>query len=310
MVDTPAVVAPSGQAPTITPVATPTVAAPVAQATVTSVEAPSGPGNTVKLEDTPAVQTSDWLAALSPENKAAVEKSGWKDVNEVVKSYNELRTLAQSKGFEDLPTGATPEQKAAWNKARGAPDLAADYNLTMPAEMPKNMPYDATFAENFKSWSHELGLTKTQADALHSKYVGVMANNFTQSSQAVIENATKTHTELSKAWGEPGTPDYNKNVELATRAMRHLDPGLSDALKQVGLIDNSGVVLSAPIAKALANAGQKLYAEDIMYGSGVSEIKNPWARGNENLTEQGKIFTADPERARRLAAAAGANVTF
>ena len=41
-------------------------------------------------------------------------------------------------------------------------------------------------------------------------------------------------------------------------------------------------------------------------GKGGSGDKNPWAKDSFNLTEQGKIYKADPARARELAKAAGA----
>ena len=66
----------------------------------------------------------------------------------------------------------------------------------------------------------------------------------------------------------------------------------------------------ASIAKALASAGTKLYSEDNLFGSSTSSLSNPWEKGKANLTEQGKIFAADPDRARRLAKAAGVKPSF
>lgn len=41
---------------------------------------------------------------------------------------------------------------------------------------------------------------------------------------------------------------------------------------------------------------------------GNAPVNNPWAKDTFNLTEQGKIFTADPARAKMLAAAAGVTI--
>lgn len=43
-------------------------------------------------------------------------------------------------------------------------------------------------------------------------------------------------------------------------------------------------------------------------GGGNPPSNNPWAKETFNLTEQGKILTADPARAKMLAAAAGATI--
>ena len=94
------------------------------------------------------------------------------------------------------------------------------------------------------------------------------------------------------------------------RAMRHLDPGLNEALKKANLLGQDGTVLSAPIAKALAKAGLSLFAEDTLYGSVNTVANNPWTKGRENLTEQGQIANSNPERARTLAKAAGINPKF
>jgi len=93
---------------------------------------------------------------------------------------------------------------------------------------------------------------------------------------------------------------------MATRAMRNLDPQLMDELKARGALGPDGTVLSAPIARALAKAGAKLYAEDGIWGGGHgTELKNPWIKGQENLTLQGEIYKADPDRANQMRKAAG-----
>lgn len=313
MADAPVVTpTPVAQVPTPTPTPTPApVVTPTPAPTPTPIAPVAAPSNTVKLNEPPPEPPADPFASLKPENKQLVESSGWKSLDAVVESYNSLRQELRNKGMlGDLPKEATPEQRAEWNKSRGRPDVAASYELSMPQEMPKDMPYDGTFAETFKQWSFDIGLTPWQADALHSRYVGMMASSFKETGEKANADVAASHAELVKVWGAEGSDKYNKNVEMATRALRHLDPGLSDALKEIGVLASDGTVVKAAVAKALAVAGHRLYSEDVLYGSGNTVINNPWAKGKENLTEQGRIFQADPERARRLAAAVGVNLSI
>ena len=297
--------------PAGTPALIPAIA-PSGQASpaVVIVEPSASPSNVVKLPDALPPPQVDFTASLKPENKLSIDKAGFKSADALVESYNALRVELQNKAVGELPADATPEQKEAWNKARGRPDKAGDYALTMPNDVPKDLPYDGAFADNFKSWAYDAGLTKAQADFLHGKYVNTLASSYQQNGQAATTQINSAMAELKTAWGDPQSDGYNKNVEMATRAMRHLDPGLSEALKKASLLGQDGTVLSAPIAKALAKAGVSLFAEDSLFGSANSVANNPWTKGRENLTEQGKIANSNPERARTLAKAAGINPKF
>ena len=287
MVDAPIVAPPVGTSPLAPPVAT----------TPDVVIAPITP-----LVETPP----EWLKSFSPESQEAIKKSGWKEPDELVKSYNELRTEFNKKNLVEPAEGAPQAEIDAYLNARGRPVTATDYTFALPIDVPKDMPYDAAFADNFKNWAFENGLTKKQASVLHDQYVRNAATGWkTQfdANNAKVETAT---TELTKAWGNPDTENHKRNVEMATRAMRNLDPQLADELKVNGFLAPDGTVLSAPIAKALAKAGSKLYAEDGIWGGGHgTELKNPWIKGSENLTLQGEIFKANPERANAMRKAAG-----
>ena len=44
------------------------------------------------------------------------------------------------------------------------------------------------------------------------------------------------------------------------------------------------------------------------YGSGSAWDKNPWTRQHWNLTAQGQVYAADPERAAQMARSAGSEI--
>lgn len=311
-----------------TPSATPTApAVPAATPAATPTPAPTGESAPAAPSATPAttpietstpppaestqIETAEWMKVYSPEAQEVIKKNNWKDANEVIKSYTELRAKIAEKGIQAPGENATQTEWDAYYKALGRPDKAAEYSFTLPTDIPPDLPYDAKFADSFKNWAHEAGLTKAQADKLHNKYLNHFAGEVKEVATSINNKIQTSHAELVKSWGPPGTESYNKNVEMATRAVRNLDPGLAASLKANNLLSPDGTVLDATVAKALAKVGTELYSEDGLYGANqLASEQNPWTKGKENLTRQGEIYKQDPERARQMQRAAGLKVTL
>jgi hypothetical protein len=307
---TPTQSTPAAPAQSGTPAATPATPAPA------GTEAGTGSGETPAPftpppADSTQLETPAWYSSFSPESQEILKKNNWKDPNEVIKSYAELRGKISEKGILQPAPDAPKAEWDAYHKALGRPDKAADYTFTLPKEAPPDLPYDVAFADAFKNWAHENGLTRIQANALHDKYVMHATGAVRAEIAQINERIKSSHEELIKSWGQPGTESYAKQVEMATRAMKNLDPGLQAALKEAKLMMPDGTILSASVAKALAKVGAEIYAEDSLYGANaLTQQVNPWMKGKENLTKQGEIFNTDPARARELARAAGVKVNF
>lgn len=75
------------------------------------------------------------------------------------------------------------------------------------------------------------------------------------------------------------------------------DKPLAEAMKAWAASDEGKAFISNGAAGGGANGGG---------GNGKGGDKNPWSKEHFSLTEQGKIYKADPNRARELARAAGA----
>ena len=248
---------------------------------------------------------------FSVENQEILKKNNWKDPNELVKSYNELRAKIAEKGIQAPTTDAPKAEWDAYYKALGRPNIATEYNFSLPAEIPPDLPYDVKFADSFKNWAYEAGLTKAQADKIHGQYLQHFAGEIKNVAASINGRIQSSHEELVKTWGQPGTESYNRNVEMASRAIRNLDPSLAASLKASNLLSPDGTVLDATVAKVLAKVGDQLYSEDNLYGAGqLASEQNPWTKGKENLTRQGEIYKQDPARARELQRAAGLKVTL
>lgn len=134
---------------------------------------------------------------------------------------------------------------------------------------------------------------------------------------------------ISQFESQERTRKIHKQVREAAKATGMRDEAIEDALL---LSDRTMELLEDGVAVVKADVGyqQGLGAKDWLTdlqgkrahwwpdsegggaggnrGGGGSLTKNPWSAENWNLTEQGKIYTADSARAEQLAKAAGTTV--
>lgn len=248
---------------------------------------------------------SEFLAGLAPENREFFSKKGWKSLDDAFKSHREAETLISKGAHKGAAAGDGQQQTAE------VPANPGGYQFKLPDGLPQNFPYDKTFAGKFAEWAHGQQIPVKTAQALHDNYVQYMAENFGATSAAeatkLNESVAKTYDDLVKSWGEAETPAFKQNVEMAKRAMKHLDPDLKTALTEIGVIrkiGNEEIVTNSTIMKALAKAGSGLFAEDNLFGN-QTQNDNPFDPKKPNLTRQGELIKSDPELARTLIRAAG-----
>jgi hypothetical protein len=249
---------------------------------------------------------SDWTSGLSEDNRKTVEAKGWvgKGPDEIIKSYRNLEGQL-GKAIVVPKDDAGPEDWHKFFGKIGRPETADAYELKRPANVPENLPYDAKRADQFKVWAHEAGLTPKQAAIVHDKYMSEWANEFQLVSQQQEQKAKEAHEAVVKEWGDPDSTKYKRNQELANRTIRN--NGGDDLLKELqsfGALGPNKEVLAPRLANLLAKLGESNYAEDSLW-AGESTRINPFAKANENLTEQGKIIRSDPDHARVLIRQAG-----
>ena len=168
----------------------------------------------------------------------------------MLKSHANLEKMLGAQNKVSVPgPNATPEERAAFNKAIGVPDKAEDYGIKMPEKIgdkvvPKELWNEAE-AKAFAEQAHKLGFTKTQVDAL----IGFdLTRNMT-----AVETAKAMHAKamtdavgaLKSEWGS----DYDKQLALAQKAATSV--GL-DATKNPELANNPAFI------KSMAKVGAKL----------------------------------------------------
>ena len=262
-----------------------------------------------------AGEENAFASSLTGEGFADFAKEqGWNSADDAVKAYQDQR--AGLEGMIKVPgEDASDEDRAAFAKALGVPDTEDGYQFSLPEKMPENVQYDENLAASFKAKAKEIGLTLAQAQALHDfqmEAVGTQANAFLEGQkQAEAEKTAKaeaSHDALVKAWGKEGSESYNKNLALANRALSKMVPDgkLMEEFKSNGVFSEDGAVLMPHFAQALAGIGQTLYSEDGDLNGDTQTDENPWDADTFNLTKQGEIYKANPEKAERLKAAAKA----
>ena len=251
---------------------------------------------------------SDWMTGLHADNRKAVEAKSWKDPDAVVGSYRELERYAselKSKSLIQPPDNAKPEDMAAFYRKLGMPEKADGYQFKTPEGVPENFPYDAKNADKFKNWAHEAGLTPKQAQTLHDSFVKDTVSSYSAMQEAQAKQIADGHEALVKTWGDPTSETYKRNQELANRTLRQSGGSeLLAELKGIGALGANGEVKTPQLATMLAKIGEKMFAEDALFG-GPTSGPNPFSAKSENMTEQGKILRNDPDHARALIRQAG-----
>lgn len=206
---------------------------------------------------------------------------------------------------------ATPEEVQAYREKLGVPKTADEYEFTVPKDLPAELPYDGERASAFKAFAHEQGLSKAQAQAMHDWATKNAVGDFTASKAATdtrnAEIAKGEMEKLVKLWGPLDGVTAKANLAFADRALNHGGPEALAEFQRVGLIGSQGkVVMSAPVAKMLADFGRAVYAEDAVLKGDAAKLDNPFADGPSfNLTKAMELVKKDRETAISYIVAAG-----
>lgn len=244
-----------------------------------------------------------WRSALDEDNRRLVENKGWHGPDDALKSYRELdeyrgRSVA-------LPgEAATDEDWLVFRHKTGMPDSADGYDLA------SDNGVNETTIGSLKELFHGAELDQRQAQTLYAE----LENAFIQSQQAAELQANERHNQalenaeaaLTEAWGQPDGDGFRRNVEMARRAVDALGgDSLVGELRQLGALSDENQILSPVLAKAFAEVGAQLFAEDTMIEGGEAMTVNPFSNETLNLAVQGDLVTRDPARARAFIQAAG-----
>lgn len=269
-----------------------------------------------KAADKPAagsavVPGADPFADLDDQDtREWLTKRELKDANSVAKLAREQSKLLGN-AIRIPGKDATPEEVQAYREKLGVPKTVDEYEFSVPKDLPADLPYDAERATGFKAVSHELGLTKAQAQGVHDWAVKNAVGDTTAmkaASEARNAEIAKGETEkLVKMWGPLDGETARANLAYADKALSHGGAEALAEFQRAGLIGDKGkVIMSAPIAKMLADFGRAVYSEDKVLKGDSARLDNPFADGpSQNVTRQMSLWKQDRETALGFIQAAG-----
>jgi hypothetical protein len=264
-----------------------------------------------------APEAKSWFDGLSEGNRKLADAKGWTKpeggIDKVLTSYAELERLQG----ETLRVPAADAPKEEWDKFHSKlpedmrPVASPDkIEFKRPEGLPADLPYNEELANASKPWMAEAGLTSKQAQAVHDKFAGYMAEQAKSHQAAVAKSVETTHDELVKDWGPTDSDSFKEKLAVANLAMKKL--GLVDAYKAKGVLLPDGALTEPQIAKAFAAIGEAMFKEDKIDGDGSLGGVNPFKRNAagriENVTAISALIKSDPERAKRLCQEAGESV--
>lgn len=163
--------------------------------------------------------TVAFLPNATPEDVAYVQSKGWdKSQNpaaDILQSYRNLEKLngAVAGGKAIIPPDDNADQAAkdAFFNKLGRPEKVEGYEIKEPF---KGM--DETLGQGLTKLAHDIGLTKTQLQAVH-KWNNEATDNIAKKFEDdyKIENAQQVE-KLGKEWGAA----YDQNLQVATEAAK------------------------------------------------------------------------------------------
>lgn len=262
--------------------------------------AANGTGNDPFAELADEPDTREWLSKRELKDAKAISKL----------AHEQAKLLGNA--IRIPGKDAKPEEIAAYREKLGVPSKADDYSFEVPKDLPPELPYDGERATQFKSFAHEIGLSKDQAKAVHDwatkNAVGDFKGSIEAENARKIEVAKSETEKLIKLWGPLDGEATRANLAFADKFLREVggEEALSE-FKRVGLIGDQGnVVLSAPIAAMFAKAGMATFKEDDVLKGRPDRLGNPFAEGDSyNETAQMKAIKENSDYARSLISAAG-----
>lgn len=240
-----------------------------------------------------------------------VETKGYKNVADVVTAAH---SLEQRLGTA-LTVPAADASKEDWEKfySRLPEDMRPiaspdKVEFKRPDTLPENVPYSEDLANASKTWMAEGGLNPKQAQVIHDKFVGYMAEQALAEQARIAQSVETTNDDLVKDWGPKESEGFQQKHELANRTVKKL--GLVEAFKETGILLPDGALTNPQIAKAFQAIGERMFKEDTIGAGDAGGGENPFKRnadGSRNVMAISALVKSDPERARRLAREAGEN---
>jgi len=182
-----------------------------------------------------------WMAGMTAEQKADEEfvkrfEKFQKGIPDLTKAYAELETKLTDS--VTVPSDeATDEEIGRYRKAIGVPDKSEDYELEK-IEMPDGVEVDDKMQGNYLAEAHKLGLSQTQAKAMHEWYMTTVGLQLAEATKVV----KTSHEEAEKAMTERHAKDPDAMVYLERGFAAVATPELTTVYNTTGLGNHPAIV--------------------------------------------------------------------
>ena len=162
--------------------------------------------------DNEGSQSFNWKDGITSEDGKKFAE-GSTDINHLVDRAVDMR--------KQLSTAVIPPAKdadeaaiASWRKKIDVPEAASDYTIAMPEGVDKT-DIDIQFHENISKVFHDKNVPRETVKALNDMWNDHAVALQKVSTEAHADYAEESSKTLKKEWGA----DYDKNLEIANRAM-------------------------------------------------------------------------------------------
>ncbi len=224
-------------------------------------------------------QTKVWY---SEDNKDVVERCGWKEPNDVIKSFRNVEKM--SSGMAKMPTPeSSAEEVRAFYQKTGCPENPEGYDVSgLPETMPDFLRNE-DIENAMKTIAYEQGVSKQAFESIIRGFYE-KANADLQASKAQGEQS------LREQHGEK----YDEVLEISNRFFDTCSPEFCELVKVAGLA-NHPVFINEFLAK-----GKQIMADTLIKGDTTEEkkevtIKYPnspemYASGEDDESKEGRAY--------------------
>jgi hypothetical protein len=166
---------------------------------------------------TGAAANDKWYSGAPPELQGLVEKKGWKDLSDSLKSYAELEKQFHG---DKLPLPKDENDADGWGKVYtklGRPETPEGYKAPEGA--------DEATVKALAPELHKLGISQKQFENLAKLDIQRNQQAVTAENTRFLADQDAAMNKLQTEWGAK----FNENIEVNRRAMRNLGISVDDA---------------------------------------------------------------------------------
>ena len=221
--------------------------------------------------------TQDWRSGVAEENRSGVAKFG--TANDLAKSYLELeKTMG---GRVKIPTEeSTSEEISTFYTKLGRPDTSDGYNRP---KLEEGKNFNENLIGGMQTAAFEENITNKQFTKLVERYLSIEKQTAEAAEAEGVRAREETDRTLREQWGG----EYEKNVEVARRAMRELVPDeLGEQFKV--LIEESGLGNNLVFIQGFREIGSKMLDDTLVRGDGQVKVEENYAPTHPNSPDMYK----------------------